>query len=123
MHKKSDPCAERRDHFFFFTQKRFLLGVACKMRVVLSTRTDAEDLHGILFFLTAAHGAGIGDEQTSGVQLNGINARLFEQKRGPSFFPDHGRTAVAALYVQEFWIKTFGLEHFRNCRKQKRTLW
>ena len=54
----------------------------------------------------AAHGAGIGDEEAGGVQLQRVDARLVQKARGPSRLPQDGRAAAAALHIEKFRVIT-----------------
>lgn len=51
-----------------------------------------------------AHGAGVGDEQTRGVQFQRIDAGLVQQPRGAARLPEDRRAAAAAFHIEQFRI-------------------
>ncbi len=74
-------------------------------------RADAKNLNGVLFALAAAHGACIGDKQTTRVEFKRIYSRLLQKERSTPFLPDNGRATAPAFYIKQLGIKTFRLEH------------
>lgn len=52
----------------------------------------------------AAHGAGIGDEQAGGIQLQRVDAGLVKDAGGAPRLPEHGRPAAATFHIEELRV-------------------